>query len=933
MPPGRIPAATYRLQLNRDFPLSRARELVPYLDALGVTDIYASPLLAARQGSPHGYDVTDPTRLNPELGGEEGLRSLAAALQERGMGLLLDIVPNHMAASHENPWWVDFLRWGARSPFAGFFDLAWQPSKPSLAGKVILPILGRQYAEALERGEITLSLTPGGFGVAYYRWWFPLNPPSHGRVLAYGLERLEAPAAAAERLAELSRAFSRTPSREEFAGACGDLWELYRQDGAVRAFLDGLLALANGHGGRPPDAAFLHEILEQQHYRLAFWRLAAEEASYRRFFDVAELVALRMEEPEVFEATHALVLALVRKGVVTGLRIDHIDGLRDPLGYLARLQEHLAAAGGGVYVVVEKILGVDEDLPPAWPVHGTTGYDFLNLLNALFVDGEGLAALDELYRQVSGRESTLEEETYAGKKKVMGALFRGEVYALARLLDAAAARDPDGRDVALRELEEAIVELTACLPVYRTYLREEAVGERERRYIALAAERVLARRPDLQRAVLLLKKALLLETPDRRAALEFALRWQQFTGPVMAKGFEDTALYTFNRLLSLNEVGAGQDAREVTPEEFHRHNRERLARRPHSLLATSTHDTKRSEDVRARLNVLAEIPHLFSAHLEFWREVNRAKKPHVGGRAVPGGNMEFFLYQTLLGAWPLANEEEEDFRGRLKGYLIKAAREAKEETSWLAPDPAYEEALLEFAEAILAPEEGNLFLKDFLGFQKKIAFYGALGSLAQVLLKIASPGVPDFYQGCEMWDFSLVDPDNRRPVDFARRAGCLRELEEKERACGPAALAAELLDGWADGRIKLYLTCKALRFRRAHLDLFAGGAYIPLEAAGPLYRHVCAFARRRGSRWALVAVPRLVARLALRHAPPRMELPLVAPLGQGVWGDTALVLPGGAPCAWRNVFTGEEVQAGEGNVLPLAVAFKGFPVALLEGES
>lgn len=934
MPPSRIPTATYRLQFNRDFTLAQARELVPYLDALGINDIYSSPLLAARQGSPHGYDVTDPTRLNPELGGEEGLRSLAAALQERGMGLLLDIVPNHMAASHENPWWVDFLRWGASSPFAGFFDLAWQPAKPSLAGKVILPILGRPYAEALEKGEIALSLTPGGFGTAYYRWWFPLNPPSHGRVLAYGLERLEVPNPPAGKLAELSRAFSHTPSREEFAGACKELWELYRQDRAVKGFLDGLLALANGQGGSAPDAAFLHEILERQHYRLAFWRLAAKEAGYRRFFDVADLVALRMEEPEVFSATHALVLALVREGVVTGLRIDHIDGLRDPLGYLARLQEHLAAGGkGGVYVVVEKVLGGDEELPPAWPVHGTTGYEFLNLLNGLFVDGEGLAALDELYRQVSGREKTLEEETYKAKKKVMKHIFGGEVFALALLLDEAAAGDPGGRDVAFCELEEAIIELTACLPVYRTYLRGEEVGGCDRSYIALAVEKALAQRPELQRALMLLQKVLLLEVPDRRAALEFALRWQQFTGPVMAKGFEDTALYTFNRLLSLNEVGAGQELREVTPEEFHRRNGERLASRPHGILATSTHDTKRSEDVRARLNVLAEIPRLFCAHLEFWREVNRAKKPHVGGRAVPGGNMEFFLYQTLLGAWPLASEEEEDFRGRLKGYLIKAAREAKEETSWLSPDPAYEEALLEFAEAILAPGEDNLFLKDFLTLQRKVAFYGAINSLSQVLLKIASPGVPDFYQGCEMWDFSLVDPDNRRPVDFARRASCLRELEEKEGACGPAALAAELLDSWTDGRIKLYLTSRALRFRRAHRDLFAGGAYIPLEAVGPFCRHVCAFARHQGKRWALAAAPRLAARLAMRRASPCAELPLTAPLDEGVWGDTALTLPDGAPRAWRNVFTGEEVQAEGGEALPLAAIFRSFPVALLEGES
>lgn len=926
----RIPVATYRLQFNREFTFERARDLVPYLHALGVTDLYASPLLAARRGSPHGYDVIDPTRINPELGGEEGLRSLVAALEEHGMGLLLDVVPNHMAASPENPWWFDLLRWGPNSPYASYFDLGWQPARPSLAGKVLLPILGSPYGEALEKGEIALTLTEKGFGIAYYQWWLPLKPSSHAQVLQYGLKHLKSHPRAAGKLQKLAQIFSCSPTREELYSAVAELWQLYTLNPEVKDFLGELVLLVNGQRGVSSNVAFLDEILSRQHYQLAFWRLANEEINYRRFFDVAELVSLRMEDERVFEATHSLILALAREGLVTGLRIDHIDGLRDPLAYLKRLQERLAPGGQSrFYVVAEKVLTGDEELPAGWLVCGTTGYDFLNILNALFVDGEGLAVLDEIYRRASGKEANLEAEVYAAKKKVMEELFGGEVRALVRQLDAVAAKDPHGRDLSLRELEEALMELTACLQVYRTYIREETVSARDKGYILEATEKALNLRPDLKRALLFLQRVLLLKTPNRPAALNFAMRWQQFTGPVMAKGFEDTALYTFNRLISLNEVGGSLNGRGISPEEFHRHNQRILGCWPHGLLATSTHDTKRSEDVRARINVLAEIPHLFAEHLELWQEVNRGKKLLVDGREAPGGNAELFIYQTLLGAWPLEEREEGDFRERLKSYLVKAAREAKTESSWLNPNFAYEEALQKFTEAILAPREENFFLKDFLDFQKRIAFYGALSSLAQVLLKIASPGVPDFYQGTELWNFSLVDPDNRRPVDFARRAHLLAELRKKEKASGLAALAEELLATWPDGRIKLYLTHKALHFRRVYRELFASGKYIPIEVAGPWPNHVCTFARRKGDAWALVAVPRLVARLVLLRTQPQKDLPLMFPLGEEVWGDTALILPNQAPRLWMNIFTRERVQVQEENLLPLSKVFERFPVALL----
>jgi (1->4)-alpha-D-glucan 1-alpha-D-glucosylmutase len=929
MPLARIPVSTYRLQFNREFGFERARELVPYLHALGITDIYASPLLAARRGSPHGYDVVDPTRINPELGGEEGMYSLATSLQEHGMGLLLDVVPNHMAASPENPWWFDLLRWGPDSPFAGYFDLEWQPARPSLAGKVLLPILGSPYSDAVENGELTLTLTEKGFGVSYYQWWLPLKPASHGQILEY--------VGAAGELKRLAGIFARPPGREEFLMAVKELWRLYAQSPGARTFLDESLRVINGQKGKPQSFAFLDELLSRQHYRLAFWRLAKEEINYRRFFDVAELVSLRMEDEKVFEATHSLVLSLAHQGLITGFRIDHVDGLRDPQAYLERLQRRLLplnSDGSGIanasppaasifYVVVEKILTGDEELPPDWPVYGTTGYDFLNILNALFVNGEGLAVLDEIYRRASGKVPGFKAEVYACKKKVLRELFAGEVRALAYQLDPLAASDRHGKDLSLRELEAALVILSACLPVYRTYIREQVVSTRDRNLIVQAVEQARKLHPELERALDFLRRVLLLEVQDRSAALSFAMRWQQFTGPAMAKGFEDTALYTYNRLISLNEVGGNPESSGISVEEFHRRNQERQERQPHTLNATSTHDTKRSEDVRARVNVLSEIPHLFAERLERWQKINQDKKPAVKGQPVPGGNMELLIYQTLLGAWPLEEGEVTTFKKRLRGYLIKAAREAKTRSSWLNPNPAYEEALLKFVETILEPKKENRFLQDFLEFQKIIAFYGALSSLAQVLLKITSPGVPDFYQGTELWNFNLVDPDNRRPVDFARRMRLLAELQEKEKQHGRLALAGELLSTWPDGRIKLYLTYKALHFRRAHRELFQAGEYIPLEATGPLCRHVCAFARRAGDAWVLVAVPRLMASLDCRRAQ------LEPPLGEKVWGETALVLPGQAPARWINVFTGERMRVPEESTLPLAEVFGHFPVALL----
>ncbi|MBO8128757.1 MAG: malto-oligosyltrehalose synthase [Peptococcaceae bacterium] len=949
----RIPGATYRLQFNRQFRFSDARALVPYLQALGITDLYASPLLKARQGSPHGYDVTDPTRLNPELGGEEAFSALAESLKQHGMGLLLDIVPNHMAASSENPWWVDVLRHGPDSPYSSYFDVDWHPARPGLTGKVLIPILGAPYGKTLENRELTLTLAENGFWVCYHEWRLPLSPRSYHRILRYRLEELAktlgAGHPAVRELKNLAGSPDELCDRAAFQRVVERLWQLYYAYPEIKKFIDENLRLLNGRKEDPASFDRLDRILSEQAYRLAFWRVAREEINYRRFFDVSELVSLRMEDGQVFSSTHALVLQLAGAGQVTGLRVDHIDGLHDPTTYLERLQNRLSSGVGrsGFYVVAEKILSGEEELPRDWPVYGTTGYDFLNTVNGLFVDGQGAAVLDKIYCRLTGSEADFTSVVLAQKRRVMKKLFAGEVRTLARSLGRLAERDRHGRDLTLTQLEDALVEVTARLPVYRTYLRDFTITARDRRYIERTVGAAGEQHPALGPAFDFLRRVLLLEFPDylpaeqRQDWLRFVMRWQQFTGPIMAKGFEDTALYVYNRLVSLNEVGGDPGTTGIPVAEFHRRNKKRQERWPHTLNATSTHDTKRSEDVRARVNVLSEIPAVWAERLEHWCRLNQSKKPVVNGKGVPDGNMELLVYQTLLGAWPLREEEVPAFKERLQAYLVKAAREGKVHTSWLDLDTGYEDALKNFVASILEPEEENRFLEDFTSFQKFIAYYGALNSLAQVLVKITSPGVPDFYQGTELWNFSLVDPDNRRPVDFKKRAQLLTALQEEEKKSGPLVLAQKLLASWRDGHIKLYLTYKALHFRRAHRELFAAGEYLPVETKGSRYEHVCAFARRAGSTWALVVVPRLLVRLqTTRRAvgagdvPPE-ELPTAPPLGEPVWDETGLILPAQCPDRWRNVLTGETVTASPGtdslvgSVLPLAGVFRNFPVALM----
>jgi len=943
----RIPVATYRLQFNKQFRFEDARDLVPYLHQLGITDLYASPILKARQGSSHGYDVTDPTCLNPELGTKTDFDTLVRELRNHKMGLILDIVPNHMAASPENPWWMDLMENGLCSPYAGFFDIDWT----AFDSRILLPFLTRPYEEAVENQELTLTLENAGLFVQYNDYRLPLDVKSYRLILSYCLDTLEKALGsshpdyeqlnqltqAAEHLSSVTNLDPKEASKHyrDRQALKESFLHIVKASPKMKTVLLQNVTLFNGKRGEPRSFELMHNVLEQQVYQLAFWKTAHEHLNYRRFFDISDLIGVRVEELQVFEASHSLILRLVGEGKVSGLRIDHIDGLNDPLQYLFRLQQHIVPGTEGAsifprfYVVIEKILTSDEVLSPEWPVFGTTGYDFAKMVNTLFVDSSGAQALDEIYFRFIDSRVSLDNIAYEKKKQVIKELFPAEVSALGQYLTNLARQDKPTANLSSKELTKTLIEVTACLPVYRTYTRTMEVPAQDQLYLERAVEEARRRNPDMDTPALdSLKRILTLDfryqlpSKQKEAWLDLVLRWQQLTGAIMAKGFEDTTLYCYNRLVSLNDVGSEPDSLGFSVDDFHRSVLARQERWPHTLNATSTHDTKRSEDVRARINALSEIPEEWENHLTQWRRWNEPRKQLVHGLPVPEPNTEILLYQTMIGAWPLYEKEVPEFKQRLKAYMVKAVREAKVFTEWLSPNSGYEGALISFLESILDGTKENGFLEDFLPFEKRIAYYGALNSLAQVLLKIASPGVPDFYQGTELWDFSLVDPDNRRPVDFRTRAKALDELTHQE-AQGQESLIQQVLNSLGDGRVKLYATYKGLNVRKSYSDLFQDGGYIPLQVVGHRQEHMCAFARRRGEEYALVIIPRLLTRLV------RVG---VIPVGREVWGEDLLLLSEGMPEHWLNIFTGERVGVSDTKRgLRLSDVLCRFPVALLIG--
>jgi (1->4)-alpha-D-glucan 1-alpha-D-glucosylmutase len=939
-----VPSSTYRIQLNQGFRFSDALRILDYLYELGITDLYLSPVLASRKGSNHGYDVIDPTRVDPDLGSEEEFTLLQTELQNRGMGLLLDIVPNHMAASAENPWWMDLLENGSQSAFAAYFDVDWNSSAPGLHGRILLPTLGRRFGEALESGELKLVYSDGRFFIQYFELLFPVSPRSYYSILNQGVETLK------EALGEENAAY------QEYSGILASTLELARGDRRVEnaaerrmrfeSARDRLRSLANaspevarlmkeniaeinGREGDPASFGRMQRLLAEQNYKLAFWQNLNETINYRRFFTIADLVGVRVEDPIVFEATHGYILRMVARNPAAGLRIDHIDGLRDPLGYLNRLQERLATdetkSEAPSYVIVEKILAPGEDLPEDWPVSGTTGYDYTNQANGVFVHPDGVRQIEEIYSQFIGRRQDFGDVLYQKKKLVMSTLLGVEMRTLGRYLSEIAALDRYARELDRGRLMEALVEVTACMNVYRTYTRNMDLRPQETQYIEEAVAQARTRAPHVSpgyfnfvREVLLLLNPPHVLPDQREMRLAFVTRWQQLTGPIVAKGFEDTALYVYHPLLSLNEVGGNPRADAVPKrEEFYKLLEARQQKWPGTLDATSTHDTKRSEDVRARLNVLSEMPDEWEQHLKRWSALNSKHKVNIAGQVTPDHNEEYFFYQTLLGVWPLDQEASVALWQRVQEHLVKATREAMVHTRWTRPNQQHEDALQSFAARVLSPENRE-FLEDFRQLQEKVAYYGMINGLSQTLLKIASPGVADFYQGSELWDLRLVDPDNRGQIDFGRRAAALNNIRTAEAASVEGTLR-DLVAHWQDGRIKMHLIWKALSFRRSHADLFHEAEFVPLQTAGCHAANVIAFLRKNARGSVLAAIPRWLSQIRRNNQ-------------QFDWCDTRLILPAGSPMEWTNLLATPSVAAQnrEGETWVSANdLFRDLPVAFL----
>ena len=937
--------STYRVQFHAGFKFRDAALIVPYLAKLGITHLYASPYLKATPGSMHGYDVIDHCRLNPELGTMEDFDELVATLRTHGMSHIADIVPNHVGiATNENVWWNDVLENGPASIYANYFDINWNGSPlTDLSGRVLMPILGAMYGEELEAGKLKLTFEGGGFFVSYYERKLPISPKTYSAILP-----------ANESLREIKNQCDALPDRCEGAAVAHErhhgkqeikrrLAELAEKNRTVADLIAESLKKLNGTPGEPGSFDRLDELLRHQCFRLASWKTAPDEINYRRFFDVNSLAALSMERLEVFEATHGFILGLLAQDKIAGLRIDHPDGLYDPETYFKRLQSHYVMTisreqfagnweemrpgllkrleererGKPLYILGEKILALDEPLPRTWPIDGTSGYEFLNMTSGLFVDASAVGTFDRLYHEWIGDDTSYGEIIYQKKKMILQVSLASELNMLAIELKRIAQKSRYGIDFSLRGFREALRELIACFGVYRTYVSEAGASDADRLQIDRALDAATKRNPKMGPDIFRFIREILLaegeiSEEERGRRLHFAGKFQQLSSPVTAKGIEDTAFYIYNRLASLNEVGGNPGKFGVEPKELHEFYQQRQRDWPRAMSTLSTHDTKRSEDVRARINALSEIPDEWGHCLRRWAEMNASYRTTINDISAPDRNEEYALYQTLLGAWPIESVDMDSFRKRIQAYILKFMREARVYTSWTDPDETREKAIERFIDSILDESRSAKFLKDFRSMQRKISRIGMFNSLAQTLLKLAAPGMPDTYQGNEIWDFSLVDPDNRRPVDFQRRRKMLDELEREVSDNSPASLES--------GQLKLWIHQKVLHLRRQFPGLFTSGEYLPIQTAGSKARNLFAFARTDGNRVAIVAVPRLIG--GLIQSADQM------PCGSRVWGDTTIQLPAKVISrTFRDYFSGGAVKT-----TMAADIFAQWPVVLLVGE-
>lgn len=877
----RIPTSTYRLQLNAAFTFHDAANVAAYLKDLGISHLYCSPYLQAAPGSMHGYDVVDHQRLNEELGGEQGHQEFCSRLSELGLGQVLDIVPNHMAIGPKNKYWWDVLENGPSSRYATWFDIDWQSAEVKLQNKVLIPVLGDQYGKVLASGQIRIEFKDGSFRVCYADHFFPLSPRSLAVILTNA-----AASAQDDTLGFFADSLSRLPSPDATDPAL--IQERHRDKDVIYTLLKRLWKeqpqiltfISRTVDGINSDIDGLDDLLNQQNYRLAYWRTADQELGYRRFFDVNTLVGLRMERPHVFEATHSRLIAWLQSGVLDGVRIDHPDGLRDPKQYFERLRNRASDA----WIIGEKILEPGEFLPASWPIDGTTGYDFMNVCNALLVNGSGLQEFSQIYQEFTGETANFETVAHEKKLTVEHEALGSDVNRLASLFVEICENNRDRRDYTRAEIRRAIREVAACFSIYRTYVVAERneITDQDRAEIDHALACAKEKRQDIDGGLFdFIGDILMLRVRGARES-EFLLRFQQFTSPVMAKGVEDTVFYCFNRMIGLNEVGGSPGRNGISIEEFHRYCSHMQATHPRTMTTLSTHDTKRGEDVRARLAALTEVPSRWRTVLNRWARINASLKT----RNLPDRNTEYFLYQTIIGTWPIS-------RDRLVTYMEKAVREAKQQTSWTQQNKEFEDALRDFIDRILASRD---FIADVESLLGSIAKAGQINSLAQTLLKFTAPGVPDTYQGSELWDLRLVDPDNRTPVDYEQRLSMLDELK--------SGITAEDIMKRADsGLPKLWATYCALQLRGQHPDWFSAEAgYAPIPAAGARAENLVAF--HRGERVATI-VPRW-------------------PLKTGdSWGATTVELPTGQ---WRNLLTAEVTDGGRQRVQTL---LRRFPVALL----
>jgi (1->4)-alpha-D-glucan 1-alpha-D-glucosylmutase len=860
-----VPIASYRVQLNKGFDFQDLKHILPYLNELGVSHVYASPISQAKKGSTHGYDVVNHNKISEELGGEQAFRTLIGEMKALGLSWLQDIVPNHASYSLENLAVKDLWEKGCWSRYSSYYDVDWSHPHQKLSGKILLPVLKQPYLKCLREGQISLVYN-NGFNIKYDNIELPINE-------------------------EMQRELSGSGCLEE------------------------VLVKINH------DSQRLNRLLSRQYYILSYWKTALKHINYRRFFDIIDLIGLKIERMETFEYTHRLILELVKEGCFSGIRIDHIDGLYQPDEYLNKLRQELPEA----YLIVEKILTNTEQIPKIWPVQGSTGYDFLNYTNKLFIQKRNESIVDAFYKKFTGNMHPFSDLLYDAKRHVAETYFRGDIENLAYLFKCTLQAIGYSEQFDYAKLSIAIEGLFACFPVYRSYIGNL---QNTKEPSQAAINYAIKKNPTLNRELSAITY-LFEHSQTQVEALHALMRMQQFSGSIMAKGFEDTALYRYVRLISLNDVGSNPSQFGISVEQFHKFNLPRQQYWPLTLNTLSTHDTKRGEDIRARLNVLSEVPSEFQANVGEWGKNNCFKKLQIDGLLAPDPNEEYYIYQTFLGAYPSTTEEVEEFRERIKLHITKALREAKIHSNWLSPNLSYETAVISFALNLL---EDNKFMDSFLPFQRKISLFGLFNTLSQTLLKITCPGIPDFYQGSELFDLSMVDPDNRRPVDFQKRKKLLAEIKDVN-----PIRATELLSAYIDAKAKLYVIHKALMLRRTFRQLFEEGKYVPLAVEGEYEEHILAFAREKGKKYVVTIVPRLLASLLHsinNESGTDLDDKILGLFDESaeVWAGTYVTLPGDTPKKWVDVFTNKTIISSSGRLFVRDV-LGNFPVALLVGDN